>query len=225
MTVSESTSRGSVASYGGFVDAIGGLATIVLTIVGLAGIRPDMMLSIATIVFGVALLVEGGSIMSEYANLIFPSGARSAVAENFGGAGLSAHFLVGAAGIVLGVLALLGIATIPLTAIALIAFGAAMILSSGSVWNLHQMKRAMLTTEGQPMSGSAILANGMAFESAGALTLAGLAGIVLGILAVAGMNSAVLIFAALIALGATLVMSGSSLSATVASFMRPTDQR
>lgn len=225
MTVSESTSRGSVASYGGFVDAIGGVATIVLAIVGLAGIRPDMMLAIATIVFGVALLVEGGSIMSEYANIVFPSGARSAAVENFGGAGLSAHFLVGAAGIVLGVLALLGIATIPLTSIALIAFGAAMILSSGSVLNLHQVKRAMLTTEGQPMSGSAILANGMAFESAGALTLAGLAGIVLGILAVAGMNSAVLIFAALIALGATLVMSGSSLSATVASFMRPADQR
>ena len=50
MTVSDTTSRGSVASYGGFVDAIGGVATIVLAIVGLAGIRPDMMLAIATIV-------------------------------------------------------------------------------------------------------------------------------------------------------------------------------
>jgi hypothetical protein len=65
----------------------------------------------------------------------------------------------------------------------------------------------------------------MASESAGALSLAGLAAIVLGILAVVGMNPIVLTLAALIALGATLVMTGSSLSATVMSFMRPADQR
>jgi hypothetical protein len=214
------------AAYGGFVDAIGGVATIVLAVIGLAGVKPEMMVSIATIVFGVALLVEGGTMLSEYARIIFPSGARSDAIENFGGIGLSAHFLVGAAGIVLGVLALLGIASVTLTSVALIAFGAAMILSSNSVWKLHQMKRsAMLPAEGQPVSGTAILANEMASESAGALTLAGLAAIVLGILAVAGMNPIVLTLAALIALGATMVLTGSSLSATVVSFMRPAEQR
>ena len=224
MTVSESMSRDS-AAYGGFADAIGGVATIVLAVVGLAGIRPEMMVAIATIVFGVALLVEGGAILSEYANIVFPSGFRSAAIENFGGVGLSAHFLAGAAGIVLGVLALLGIASVTLTSIALIAFGAAMALSSNSVWRLHQLKRAMLPTESQPVSGTAILANEMASESAGALTLAGLAAIVLGILAVAGLNPIVLILAALIAVGATLVLTGSSLSATVVSFMRPAGEQ
>ena len=52
-------------------------------------------------------------------------------------------------------------------------------------------------------------------------SLAGLAAIVLGILALAGVNAAVLDLSALIALGATLVMTGSTLSATVMSFMRP----
>jgi hypothetical protein len=225
MSVSQSMSR-ETAAYGGFVDAMGGVVTIVLAVVGLAGVKPEMMVAIATIVFGVALLVEGGAMMSEYANVMFPSGARSATMESFGGVGLSAHFLVGAAGIVLGVLALLGIQSVVLTSIALIAFGAAMVLSSNSVWQLHQMKRAaMLPTEGQSVSGTEILANEMASESSGALTLAGLAAIVLGILAVAGLNAVVLTLAALIAVGATLVLTGSSLSATVVSFMRPVTER
>jgi hypothetical protein len=220
-----SMSRGSVASYGGFVDAIGGVATIVLAIIGLAGVRPEILLAIATIVFGVALLIEGGAMMSEYASVAFPGGVRSATMENVGGGGLSAHFLAGAAGIVLGILALIGIQSITLTSIALIAFGAAMVLSSGSVYQLHQMKRAAMSVEAQPMSGSEVLANEMASESAGALMLAGLAAIVLGILAVVGVNPVALTFAALIALGATLVLTGSSLSTTVVSFMRPAAER
>src|SRR5574337_1417961 len=107
MAVSESISREG-AAYGGFVDAIGGVVTIVLAVIGLAGIASQMMVSIATIVFGVAILVEGGAMASEYAHIIFPSGSGSGSVENFGAAGLSVHFLVGAAGIVLGVLALLG---------------------------------------------------------------------------------------------------------------------
>jgi hypothetical protein len=218
------TSRGSVASYGGFVDAIGGVATIVLAIIGLAGVKSEILLAITTIVFAVALLIEGGAMMSEYASVAFPSGARLA-GENVGSGGLSAHFLAGAAGIVLGILALIGIQSTILTSIALIAFGAAMVLSSSSVYQLHQMKRAAMTVEAQPVSGTEMLANEMATESAGALTLAGLAAIVLGILAVVGVNPVVLTFAALIALGATLVLTGSSLSATVVSFMRPSEQR
>ena len=85
------------AAYGGFVDAIGGVATIVLAIVGLAGVRPEMMVAIATIVFGIALLIEGGAMLSEYANIIFPAGGRTVANQQFGGAGLSAHFLVGPA--------------------------------------------------------------------------------------------------------------------------------
>ena len=76
MTVSESMSRDS-AAYGGYVDAIGGVATIVLAVIGLAGVKADMMVGIATIVFAVALLVQGGAMLSEYAHMIFPDGARA----------------------------------------------------------------------------------------------------------------------------------------------------
>ncbi len=58
ISVSESLQR-DTAAYGGFADAIGGVATIILAIVGLAGVRAESMAAIAAIVFGVALLVEG----------------------------------------------------------------------------------------------------------------------------------------------------------------------
>jgi hypothetical protein len=211
------------AAYGGFADAVGGLVTIVLAILGLANIIPETMVPIATIVFGVALLIQGGTLLSEYAHLIFPAGAApgSSVGQ-FGGGSLAAVFLAGAAGIVLGVLALLGINPTVLTSAAIISFGAALMLSSNSVWNLHHLRRDSLSAqEHTPASGSEVLANEMAIGSAGMQALAGLAAIVLGILALAGNNPVVLALVALLALGGTLILTGSTLSATVLSLMRP----
>ena len=47
-------SHDNAVAYGGLIDAIGGVATIVLVICGLVGISPAMMIAIATIVFGVS---------------------------------------------------------------------------------------------------------------------------------------------------------------------------
>lgn len=219
MTYTQTTAHETIA-YGGFADALGGVATIVLAIVGLAGMRPEMMIGIATVVFGAALLIEGGAMLSEYAQLIFPTGAHAPQAWEFGGSGLSALFTMGAAGIVLGVLALLGIASAALTSVAIIAFGSALVLSSNAVWNLSRLRQAA-APEGQTVSGSVILANEMASGSSGVLSLAGLAAIVLGVLGVAGMNAAMLTLAALLVLGAALIMTGSTLSATVFALMSP----
>ncbi len=212
------------AAYGGLVDAVGGIATIVLAVVGLARTAPETMVAIATIVFGAALLIQGGTILSEYARIIFPAGAATSSVGQFRGSSLSAVFLAGAAGIILGILALLGINPAVLTSAAIIAFGAALMLSSNSVWHLHHLKRASLATaEQSSASGSEILANEMAFGSAGMQALAGLAAIVLGILALAGNNPEVLSLVALLALGGTLILTGSTLSTTVLSFMRPAE--
>jgi hypothetical protein len=210
------------AAYGGFADAVGGIVTIVLAILGLANIAPETIIPIATIVFGVALLIQGGTLLSEYARLIFPSGAPSSSTGQFGGGSLAAVFLAGAGGIVLGILALLGINPTVLTSAAIIAFGAALMLSSNSVWNLYHLRRESLSAQQHSTaSGSEVLANEMAIGSAGMQALAGLAAIVLGILALAGNNPAVLALVALLALGATLILTGSTLSTTVLSLMRP----
>ncbi len=194
-------------------------------------VNPPLMAGIATIVFGVALLIQGGAMLSEYAQIIFPAGAKTANFEHFGGGSLSAVFLVGAAGIVLGVLSLLGINSGVLTPIATIAFGTALVLSSNAVWHLYTLRHAQAKSEATQSTqsqnvaqniGGEFLASEMASGSAGIQALAGLAAIVLGVLAVAGnSNDLVLNLVALLALGATVVLTGSTLSATVLSFMRP----
>lgn len=229
MTFREALSQENAAK-GGFADAIGGLATIVLGVLGLAGVAPALMAGIATVVFGAALLIQGGTMLSEYANIIFPPGAKASSIDTFGGNSLSVVFLVGAGGIVLGVLALLGIHALVLVPIALISFGTALVLSSNAVWHLHLLKHALVTTPTpstggeSKLVGSEILASEMASGSAGLQALAGLAAIVLGVLALAGagVDSVVLILVAFLALGSTLVLTGSALSGTVLSLMRPT---
>ena len=225
MAVAMTESIAGQTNYGGFADAIGGIATVVLTIVALAGVQSDLMIAIAVIVFGAALLVQGGAILSEYAHIIFPPGAAASSVDEFSGGGLASAFLAGAAGIVLGILALLGLHAIVLTAISTIAFGTALVLSSSAVWHLHLLKRSSMIKETHDRRlGSDVLAGEMASGSAGIQALAGLAAVILGILAVVGTNPAVLTLVALLVLGTTLVLTGSALSGAVLSFMRPSDQ-
>lgn len=220
------TSRDSAfretAVYGGLIDAIGGLATIVIAIVGLSGVNAPMMAAIATIVFGAALLIQGGTMLSEYARIMFPAGSTATQVEGFGGGSLSVVFLVGVAGIVLGVLSLLRIEPAALTPIAAIAFGSALVLSSNAVWQLHVLGQESLRGRSQSdLASSEILASEMAFGSAGVQALSGLAVIVLGLLALVGVaNAMTLNLVALLALGATIVFTGGSLSATLLNFVR-----
>ena len=212
------------AAYGGLADAIGGIATIVLALVALAGVHADTILPIAVIVFGAALLVQGGTMLSEYASIIFPAGSTTVPQEQFGVGSLSSLFLVGVAGIVLGILALIGIAPQALTAIAVIAFGSALMLTSNAVRQLY-MLQSSASGAGTPRPGTELLAGEMASGSAGIQMLAGLAAVVLGILAVIGINHDILTLAALIVLGTTIVLTGSALSGLVIGFMRSTSQR
>lgn len=208
-------------NYGGFVDAIGGIATVVLAIVALAGVHAEMVLGIATIIFGAALLIHGGTLLSEYANMIFPPGTSAASTQEFSGGMLSAVFLVGAGGIVLGVLALLGIYPTELTSVAVIAFGSALMLSSNAVWHMHLLKRSAMLARAprDGRIGREILAGEMASGSAGMQALAGLAGAILGILAVVGSAPATLTMVAFLVLGTAIVLTGDALSGAVLSFM------
>jgi len=168
-------------------------------------------------------LIQGGTVLSEYASIIFPA-SSIASSEQFGVGSLSTLFLVGVAGIALGILALLGISAEILTAIAVIAFGSALILTSNAVRHLY-MLQSSANRSGAPRAGTELLAGEMASGSAGVQMLAGLASLVLGILAVLGINHDILTLAALIVLGATVILTGSALTGLVIGFMRSTSDR
>ncbi len=214
MTYSSTSAPGEAATYGGFVDALGGIAAIVLAIIGLSGVHPEVLVSIATIVFGAALLIQGGAMLSEFALDMGPEGSSAA-----SGGGVSALFLVGVAGIVLGVLALLGVQAATLTSVALIAFGAALAISSSSVWHLLTSRSMATQFQGRPPMLRAI-ASEVAAGSAVMQGAGGLAVIVLGILAVCGIFTVPLTLIGLLVAGAAILLTGSTLSGTMVGFMR-----
>jgi len=207
------------AAYGGLVDAVGGIATIVLAIVGLTSFDPQGMAGIAAIVFGAALLVQGGTILSEYAHVMLPSG-NLVEPDALRGEGLTALLMAGAGGIVLGVLALLNIASTQLTSVAVIAFGSALLLSSGSVRQLYLLENQTLQS-GTFRSLSKLLAGQMAAGSAGVQLLAGLAAAILGILAVSGHRPLLMTLTGLLVLGVTVLLTGGTLAGMIMSFVRP----
>jgi hypothetical protein len=209
-----STASGEAATYGGFVDALGGIAAIVLAIIGLSGVHPEVLVSIATIVFGAALLIQGGTMLSEFAMDMTPEG-NSAV----GGGGLIALFLVGVAGIVLGVLALLGVHADILTSVAVIAFGGALALSSSAVWQLLTSRSVAMQFQSRtPMLR--LIASEVAAGSAVMQAMGGLAVIVLGILAVSGTLAVPLTLIGILVSGAAILLTGGTLSGTMVGFMR-----
>jgi hypothetical protein len=209
------SSTGVSGEYGGFVDALGGIATIVLAIIGLAGVRSFDLLSIATIVFGAALLIQGGAMLSEFAAIE----ATPQTNGISGGGGLGALFGVGVAGIILGVLALLGVQSTMLNAVAVIAFGGALVVSASAVWQLLT-SRSVATRFQTGSSMLRVVASEIATGSSSLQGMAGLAVIVLGILAVAGISSQYLALIALIVAGCSIVLTGSTLSGTMIGFMR-----
>ena len=114
-----------------------GLAVVVLTILGLASVSPTFLVEIATIVFGVGLLLHGSTTLALISRLL---GKEAGVDGAAGVASGWAIILVaGAAGIVLGILALLGVSSLQLVAIAVIAFGAALLISSNASMRLRDL--------------------------------------------------------------------------------------
>lgn len=196
-----------LVSAGSLAEGILGVAAIALSIIGLAGVFSSWMVAIAAIVVGFAFLFEGGAMGARFSGLFSsPSGGRLR-AFDLGG-GMTLEFLAGVAGIVLGILALLGIYPMTLVSIATIVFGGAMVIGMGAHARLHDMQidRACNTVESRQAARVALTS----FSSVQALI--GLGGITLGILAVIGLVPLTLTLVAFLGMGFSGLMSGSAVS-------------
>lgn len=146
-------------------EAIGSIAVIALAIIGLAGVWSTNIAAIATIILAAAILIEGG-VFTGTGMLV----QRGELANT--------ELLAGLAGVVLGILALLGVASGTLISVAAIVFGGCVLFSR--------------LVEG-------------AF---GSRMLVGIAAVVLGILAVVGVSQTPLVLVALLCLGAMELFAG-----------------
>jgi hypothetical protein len=189
-------------------EGIGAIGTIALAVIGLAGLYAYEMAAIATIVIGAVILMQGG-LVSLACRRLSAQGVSERHTRELGG-GVTAEFFGGLAGIVLGILSLFQAAPDTLLAVAVLVFGAALLLGGGTVSRLGWLLQTQNQTTPPDTSG-AVVAVG-----SGGHMLIGLATVVLGILAVIGLVPMTLILVGLLCLGASALFSGSTINGSVA---------
>jgi hypothetical protein len=197
------------------VSGLAGAGGFVLAILGLSGLYPDYMLTVATICVGAALLFFGGAIAARHSRLMKDLGAgRLGVTEVW--SGVTAEFLGGAAGIVLGVLGLLGMDPMILSASAAIVFGAVLLLGTGVLYRLNDLS---IRTSGADLPGQE-LARDAVKAGIEVQALVGMAGITLGILALVGLFPLVLGLISMLSIGFSVLLSDSALGGRMLSLLR-----
>jgi hypothetical protein len=205
-----------LASIGPMTEAGAGLAVMVLAILGLAGVAPAYLAAIATIIVGAALLLQISNTAAEYSWAFGKTGGAMVSAAELGG-GMTVGFMAGGVGIVLGILALLGIATAVLLPAALIVFGSTLLLSAGVTAQVswHRIGMSEADTAVQAMAREAATA------ASGAQALLGLATLVLGILALTLPGGGALVLVGLLAVGASLLLTSAAVAGAALSIVRP----
>ena len=173
---------------GSILEVLAAAGAAVLAIIGIAGGAPMWLTAIAVIVLGVALLIEGGGVYTRHHQYFTHSAEGYASSEHVENVGsTSSEAMAGIAGVVLGVLSLIGVAPRFLLPISLIIFGGGLLMgTSGGA-------RSALSGSGHAMVGCAA--------------------IVLGILALVGVASDTLTLVGLLAVAGALFLTASSIGA------------
>ena len=109
---------------------VSGVAAV-LAIIGLIGGFPLLLLSVATITLGAALLFEGAAISAKFYDLIAETSTSKVTAAELS-SGTTAESLAGITGIALGILSLVGIVPLVLIPSAAIAIGGCIIMGAGA---------------------------------------------------------------------------------------------
>jgi hypothetical protein len=205
-----------VAPMTPLTESAAGVAVIILAILGLAHVAPASLAAIAVIVTGGAFLLQMATEAGGYGLAWATSENTDALAVEFGG-GMAVEFLAGGTGIVLGILALLGIAPLPLTATAVIIFGAVLLISGGMAAQVSAQRIAASPTVDPALRAMARHASGAATA---ARALIGLTAIVLGILALVQFEASILLLVGLLAVGAALLLSSAATAAADVTALR-----
>ncbi len=181
-------------------------AAIVLTLLGLGGVRPNLMLPIAVIIMGAAFLFEGVALSMRFSKLLSETSKDRLERAEFG-VGLTCEYLGGVTGVVLGILSLLGIAPMILVPVSAIVFGLAFILSSGVTYRLDglEIEGTEESTRFKKIAHEAVR------TSAVLEYVLGVGAMVLGIIGLVGVYASTAGFATMISLVSLLVIGVAGL--------------
>jgi hypothetical protein len=203
LETSERSRQSITAVAGGSIaQAAAAGAAAVLAIIGLAGTRTDLMMSIATIALGAAFLLREGGLVSQ--SLRMGAGRIGDFREPAFGNGLTAATIAGITGVALGILALVDVDPWILVPAAVIVFGGGLLLDNG-VGN--SMALSSYLQRGDALG----VAGGSAMTGGGGELLVGVGAAALGILALIGIAPLTLSLVALLALGVSTFLVGSAM--------------
>jgi hypothetical protein len=197
-----------VEPVGLLTEGAAGVAVIVLAIIALAGVSPEALTSIAAIVVGVGLMVQAFNSAAEHTNMAMSGAAAAAHRAEFGG-DVMVDCMCGLTGIVLGILALVGINAAHLLPPALIVFGGALLVGGAATLRPRTLPAAEAGSE-----TSTVVYQGSS-AAGGMEILIGLAAIVLGILSLLMTGMWVLVLVGFIAVGAALLLASATFSGAV----------
>lgn len=110
-------------------EFLGGLAGVVLGILALFRMVPDTLLATALLVYGATLLLSSfGNTAAAWRSASFAQPAMESMTARQIPTAHSGHLLVGLGSVVLGILAVIGLAPVTLILVGLLSLAAAMLL-------------------------------------------------------------------------------------------------
>jgi uncharacterized membrane protein len=193
---------------GGIIAVIAGI----LAIVGLAGIYPLSLVSLATIGIGAAFLLDGFAVVKRLSGLVREaSEGRIRMAEL--SSGTTGETLAGITGIALGILAFAGVVPVVLTLCAAVVFGAALMIGSRTRSLMHGI---MGTYRAEHH-----IANPMVFGTTALQVLLGLCVFILAIIGLGDVAPLTLSLVSMLVAAAALVLTNPVLVSRVGPALQP----
>ncbi len=213
-TLREGQESAKTVMVGSIPEGIASGGAFVLALIGLSGIAPSGMLTVAVLVMGAAFLFEGAAVSLRFSNLLAETSKDRLDRAEFG-LGITAEFLGGITGIVLGILSVFQIASMILIPSAVIVYGITLLLSSGVTHRLNalEIEGVEESTRFKKIASEATSA------TAWLEFVLGIAAVILGISALVGFHAAFSLVGMLV-VGAAGLVTGAAVTSRMISLFR-----
>ena len=185
------------------VEGFGGTAAVVLSILGLIGVLPIALASAAAIAIGISLIAGGGTMASQYSRFLKRNvlGYAELVRQ-----GMGMEVICGLAGIVLGVLCLVGLSPMTLLAVVAVVYGCALLMASVATSRMNAIYAPADAESARLHEWTRIAV----YAARDTEVLIGAASVVLGILGLAGISPLTVALVSLLIVGLSVTLCGLS---------------
>jgi hypothetical protein len=202
----------AVVTSGSTAEAVCALGAAVLAVLGLAGVSAVVLAGVCAITLGAALLCQGSAIAARFRQLFFAAGGGNQT-KNQLGVGMAAQIVGGTCALVLGTLALVGVASVTLLSVVTVILGLTLIASCWAPTRLEDAVRNVPSYEQEKVKR---LFHDSVRASSGAQVLFGIGAVILGIMALFGTTPLTLILVSMLAVSASLLISGATVGTRLA---------